>query len=213
MQAERVFAFKAKRRRCSSVNRRRLPPSISRSTLISSFWYAITACWCRLIHPASININNCPGEHHDFDFMGAILSRMTTRNGAAERPQSADILPNIRRSSFGTLRDHGPAGSSATRPGPTRPGRRWSRCRVVGGYLRGAEIRSPRKSHPTGYLRPPVPARIDNLPEREAGVRDFALVPQLALEFPIHPRKLARLAPSERFLCLFMSAPAARERA
>ena len=29
---------------------------------------------------------------------------MTTGNGAAERPQSADIPLNIRRSSFGTLR-------------------------------------------------------------------------------------------------------------
>ena len=36
--------------------------------------------------------------------MGAILLRMTIENGAAERPQSADIPPNIRRSSFGTLR-------------------------------------------------------------------------------------------------------------
>ncbi|MEE9213110.1 MAG: hypothetical protein V3U29_10705, partial [Phycisphaeraceae bacterium] len=52
----------------------------------------------------SISVNNCPGEHHDFDFMGAILSRMIIGNGAAERPQSADIPPNIRRSSFGTLR-------------------------------------------------------------------------------------------------------------
>ncbi len=33
----------------------------------------MTACWCRLIQPASINITSCPGEHHDFDFMGAIL--------------------------------------------------------------------------------------------------------------------------------------------
>ena len=57
-----------------------------------------------LIHPASISINNCPGEHHDFDFMGAILRRMTIGNGAAERLQSADIQTNVRRSSFGTLR-------------------------------------------------------------------------------------------------------------
>ena len=57
-----------------------------------------------MIHPASISINNCPGEHHDFDFMGATLPRMTIEHGAAERPQSADILANTRRSSFGTLR-------------------------------------------------------------------------------------------------------------
>jgi len=57
-----------------------------------------------LIHPASININNCPGEHHDFDFMGAILPRMTIDNGATERPQSADRPKDTRRSSFGTLR-------------------------------------------------------------------------------------------------------------
>jgi hypothetical protein len=65
----------------------------------------MAACWCRLIHPASVSINNCPGERHDFDFMGAILSRMTIGNDAAERPQSADIQTTIRRSSFGTLRD------------------------------------------------------------------------------------------------------------
>ena len=104
VQRERACAFNARQRRCSSVNRRRLPPSISRSTLISSFWYAMTVCWCRLTQPASININNCPGEHHDFDFMRTILARMTIENGAAERPQSADIPQNIRRSSFGTLR-------------------------------------------------------------------------------------------------------------
>jgi hypothetical protein len=64
----------------------------------------MTACWCRLIHPASINITSCPGEHHDFVFMGAILSQTTAGNAVAERPQSADIPPNTRRSSFGTLR-------------------------------------------------------------------------------------------------------------
>ena len=41
---------------------------------------------------------------HDFDFMGAILSRITIENGPAERPQSAGSPPDTRRSSFGTLR-------------------------------------------------------------------------------------------------------------
>ncbi len=50
-----------------------------------------TACWCRLIHPASISITSCPGEHHDFDFMGAILLRTTAGNAVAERPKSAGI--------------------------------------------------------------------------------------------------------------------------
>ena len=40
-------------------------------------WLATTACWCRLIQPASISATSCPGEHHDFDFMGAILLRTT----------------------------------------------------------------------------------------------------------------------------------------
>ena len=52
---------------------------------------AMTACWCRLIHPASISITSCLGEHHDFDFMGAILLRTTAGNTVAERPQSAEI--------------------------------------------------------------------------------------------------------------------------
>jgi len=52
-------------------------------------------------------------EHHDFDFMGAILPRMTTGNGVAECPQSADISPNIRRLSFGTLRVHNSCRSDA----------------------------------------------------------------------------------------------------
>ncbi len=34
---------------------------------------------------------SCPGEHHDFDFMGAILSRIATVSRAAARPQIADI--------------------------------------------------------------------------------------------------------------------------
>ena len=55
-------------------------------------WYAMTACWWRLIQPASINISNCPGEHHDFDFMGTILPWMPIENGATEWPQNADIL-------------------------------------------------------------------------------------------------------------------------
>ena len=58
--------------------------------------------------------------------------------------------------------------------------------------LRPAEIRCPRKSHPTRYLQRSVSTRIDNLPERGAGVRDFTLVPQLPLEFPVFPRKGVR---------------------
>ncbi len=48
---------------------------------------------------------SCPGEHHDFDCMGAILSRIASVDRAAARPQIADIPQVIRRSSFGTLRD------------------------------------------------------------------------------------------------------------
>ena len=54
----------------------------------------------------------------------------------------------------------------------------------MGGYLRSAEIGCPRKSHPRRHLQRSVSSRIDNLPERDAGLRDFALVPQLPLEFP-----------------------------
>ena len=53
-----------------------------------------------------------------------------------------------------------------------------------GRYLRSAEIGCPRKSHPSRHLQRSVSSRIDNLPERDAGLRDFALVPQLPLEFP-----------------------------
>ena len=54
----------------------------------------------------------------------------------------------------------------------------------VGGYLRSAGIGCRGKSHPSRYLQRSVSPRIDNLPERDAGLRDFALVPQLPLEFP-----------------------------
>ncbi len=54
----------------------------------------------------------------------------------------------------------------------------------VGGYLRSAEIGCPRKSHPSRHLQRSVSSRIDNLPERDAGLRDFALIPELPLEFP-----------------------------
>ncbi len=72
--------------------------ALSISCLLLSFSFA-----GHLHHPASISINNCPGEHHDFDFMGASLPRMTIDNGATERPQSADSPKGTLRSSFCTL--------------------------------------------------------------------------------------------------------------
>jgi hypothetical protein len=57
-----------------------------------------------LIQPASISATLCPGEHHDFGFMGAILLRVTTVNGTAERPQNADIELFTRQTYCGTLR-------------------------------------------------------------------------------------------------------------
>ena len=54
-----AFAFAARRRRWSSVKRRRRAPSCSRSTRFSSFMYSITSCWDRLTQPAKVNARNC----------------------------------------------------------------------------------------------------------------------------------------------------------
>jgi hypothetical protein len=53
---------------------------------------------------ASITTTSCPGEHHDFDCMGAILCRIASVDPAAGLPQIADIPEDIRRSNFGTER-------------------------------------------------------------------------------------------------------------
>ena len=58
----RRFAFRASRRRCASVNRRRFPPSCSRRTRFSSCRSSLTSCWCRPSHPASRTTKNCTGS-------------------------------------------------------------------------------------------------------------------------------------------------------
>ena len=60
--------------------------------------------------------------------------------------------------------------------------------RSVGGYLRAALIWRPRKSHRRRYLQRSVSTRIDNLPELEAGMRDFTLAPQCPGESLVFPR-------------------------
>ncbi len=47
---------------------------------------------------------SCPGEHHDFDCMGAILFRIVSVSRAGARPQITEIPQDTRRASFGTLR-------------------------------------------------------------------------------------------------------------
>jgi hypothetical protein len=64
-----------------------------------------SACRSRLIQPTRISATSCPGEHHDFDCMGAILCRKASVDRAAAHPQSTEATKDIRRSSFGILRD------------------------------------------------------------------------------------------------------------
>ncbi len=76
-----------------SILRRRLPLMRIRGDVPAA---------AHLRNPARKRATSCPRKHHDFDFMGANLPRMTIDNGATERPQSADSPPDTRRSSFGT---------------------------------------------------------------------------------------------------------------
>jgi len=61
--APSFFALAAKRRRWSSLNFRRRFPICSRRTRFSSIRYAITPCWCRLIHPARTTTTNENGSN------------------------------------------------------------------------------------------------------------------------------------------------------
>src|ERR1022692_4433881 len=52
------LALRASRMRWASVKRLGLPPSCSRRMRFSSWRYSITACWCRLIQPATAMSRN-----------------------------------------------------------------------------------------------------------------------------------------------------------
>ena len=53
--------FAARRRRWSSVSRRRRPLSCSFRTRFSSTRYSMTCCWWRLTHPARVTSSTCKG--------------------------------------------------------------------------------------------------------------------------------------------------------
>ena len=83
-----AFAFAARRRRWSSVKRRRRAPSCSPSTRFSSFRYSITSCWDRSTQPAKVNARNC----HRWGCIGRILAvRDTGATLASRKSHSAPL--------------------------------------------------------------------------------------------------------------------------
>jgi hypothetical protein len=56
------FAALASLRRCASVYRMRRPRSCSRKTAFSASKYSVTACWLRVIQPATVMSRNCNGK-------------------------------------------------------------------------------------------------------------------------------------------------------
>ena len=100
-----ALALTASRRRCRSLNRRRLPPSCSRRARFSACRYSIKSCWCRFTQPAKINIKNCSGG----EFIDSILDEPDCRNCAENddcaRLQDPENVMVSARPTFGTLRD------------------------------------------------------------------------------------------------------------
>ena len=101
------WALAARRRRGTSVNRRRIAPRGSRSTRFSSAWDSRRSCWPRLTHPARIEIKN--GSCHGLTGQSVRPSgcQRETEGPDPARLESSGIVRASGRPTFGTGRPLG----------------------------------------------------------------------------------------------------------
>jgi hypothetical protein len=117
----------ARRRRWSSVSRRRCPFTCSLRTRCSSTRYSMTCCWWRLTHPASVTSSTCKGLRSAF--IGRSY-RAHARTGTGEASTEYSDITGVtarggtgtsrsRRRSLAASRARASDGSPATRRGGT----------------------------------------------------------------------------------------------